>query len=167
MNKHVHRPRSSMQEREKINKSKLSSVLFQTDTGVGNNQFLQKVNLKGMSYFRKKKGMNRSVSVRKYSGRYSRANRQNISTNYSLKTLKRNAKARQILEDLDPNTVENGLEEMKLELEDLVLKAEDADDGEYMAGEEADEQIESIQEANHNLLRNLGSVAKLVTSAIK
>jgi len=49
----------------------------------------------------------------------------------------------------------------------LMEKALQAEEGEYIVGEEADEQIEQLGEANGDMVEKVTSISKMVTAAIR
>lgn len=79
----------------------------------------------------------------------------------------KNEKAKQLLHDFDPETVEEGIEDLKRKNAFLIEKSLRAEEGEYIAAEDADEQIEHLKAANQELLQKVGSIAKMVASAVK
>lgn len=80
--------------------------------------------------------------------------------------LKRNPKAIQIIDDLNTDTVMNGIEKMRAENAMLVEKGIDAPEGNYIQGEDADDHIEQLTKANEDLIKKVSEIGNMVVGAI-
>lgn len=98
--------------------------------------------------------------------RYSRNKKLKVNGTYCLSHHTRSSKAAQILDDLNPDTVMNGIFRMRAKNAFLVNKAIDASEGVYMKGEDADDHIENLTKINDIMINKVTNIAQLVIIAV-
>jgi methyl-accepting chemotaxis protein len=99
--------------------------------------------------------------------RYSR-NRAKVPSSYTTHTsLNRNPKVLQMHEDLNPDNVMNGIDHMQSECEVLARNALNAEEGNYILGEDAESHIEQLTNANNDMLQKVTDIAYMVADAVR